>query len=246
MHTLFTDRSTTPSSPSIMDVFKKKKTIMDYFGPAKPKSTTVATVSSTPTQTPSAPTVVFCEPRTEQEKAIQYFVFTDGSQIRENRTHKSLSVSWAYVVKRRDNHSSGSVVHRDCGELPKTETNQRAELLSIYNALLWCEQNLSDPRYDLNVYSDSDYSIKCLTLWVHAWKRAGWKNANRKPVKHRDIIEPCFELMERLKRTAGHRVVLTHIRSHTNNTDFFANGNAEADQMASGVSKAALARQRRA
>lgn len=242
MHTtLFTDRSTKAVTPSsIMDVFKRKKTIMDYFGPAKPKGTT--TVEPLPAPPPSAPTVVF-EPLTEQEKAVQYFVFTDGSQIRENRTHKSLSVSWAYVVKRRDK-GTGPVVHRDCGELPKTETNQRAELLSIYNAVQWCEQNLSDPRYDINVYSDSDYSIKCLTLWVHAWKRAGWKNANRKPVKHRDVIEPCFELMERLKRTS-HRVVLTHIRSHTNNTDFFANGNAEADQMASGVSKAALARQRR-
>ena len=245
MLTLFADRSTTISSQSIMGVFKKKRTIMDYFGPAKPKSATVTTVSSSPVPPPTAPTVGFCEPRTKQEKATQYFVFTDGSQIRENRTHKSLSVSWAYVVKRRDNHS-GTVVHRDSGELPKTETNQRAELLSIHNALRWCEQNLSDPHYDLNVYSDSDYSIKCLTLWVHAWRRAGWKNANRKPVKHRDIIEPCFELMERLKRTAGHRVLLTHIRSHTHNTDFFAIGNAEADQMASRVSKAALARQWRA
>ena len=244
MHTThFANRSTNAVTPpsSIMDVFKRKKTIIDYFGPTKAKGGPVATVAPLPPP-PSAPTVVF-EPHTEQEKAVQYFVFTDGSQIRENRTHKSLSVSWAYVVKRRDK-DTGSVVHRDCGELPKTETNQRAELLSIYNAMQWCEQKLSDPRYDINVYSDSDYSIKCLTLWVHAWKRAGWKNANRKPVKHRDIIEPCFELMERLKRTS-HRVVLTHIRSHTHNTDFFANGNAEADQMASGVSKAALARQQR-
>lgn len=227
---------------TIMDVFRKKKTIMDYFKPLKPSQPQAEETCATPLNkqpTVKASTMVFEQTRRPEQKTAQYFVFTDGSQIRENRTHKSLSVSWAYVIKRRD----GSVVHRDSGELPKSETNQRAELLSIHNAVKWCDRHLSDPVYDLNVYSDSDYSIKCLTLWVHSWKKSDWKNANKKPVKHKDIIEACFDLMGKLRR-ANRRVLLTHIRSHTNKTDFFATGNAEADQMASHVSKQALARQR--
>lgn len=213
-------------------MFKRQnKSILDYFTPLKKteSSTPVLPIRLAPKQD-NKPTVTFDEPNAKQ----QYYVFTDGSQIREAGTHRSLAVAWAYVIKRKD----GTRVHKDAGKLRSSETNQRAELLSIYNALQWCKTNMNVPC-DLHVYTDSEYSLNCLTLWVYGWKKAGWKNAKKQNVKHRDIIEPCFLLMEAL-RNANTRVQLTHIRSHTNNDDFFAKGNAEADEMASNMSRLQL------
>ena len=129
-------------------------------------------------------------------------------------------------------------MHKNAGALRASDTNQRAELLSIYNAIVWCKENLKG-AYDLHIYTDSEYSLNCLTLWVYGWKKAGWKNAKKQNVKHRDIIEPCFVLMEAMRNT-NIRIQITHIRSHTNNNDFFAKGNAEADEMASSMSKMKL------
>lgn len=160
-----------------------------------------------------------------------YFIFTDGSQIRAPNTYKSLSVAWAYVIKLRD----GSVIHQNHGALQQCDTNQRAELFAIYRALRWCDDHLPTPRnqskLDIVVYTDSEYSLKCFTLWIHAWKKNNWKNAKKQDVKHRDIIEPCESLIKK------YGVKIHHIKSHTNNTDFFSSGNSDADKLATAVTK---------
>ena len=49
---------------------------------------------------------------------------------------------------------------------------------------------LSRPIYDdAVIVSDSQYCIKGATVWVHGWKKNGWKTADKKPVKNQSLWE---------------------------------------------------------
>jgi ribonuclease HI len=38
------------------------------------------------------------------------------------------------------------------------------------------------------------YLIKSIDLWVHNWRRNGWINAKKEPVKNRDLLEAIMAL----------------------------------------------------
>ena len=145
-------------------------------------------------------------------------VFTDGS-----------SLDNAAIVS-----FGGIGIHFPNGEfddisepfLLKPITNQRAELYAIYTAL---DKIVRQPEFTrITVYTDSEYSIKSLTVWINKWKQNDWKGSNNKPVKNRDIIEPIHELMEK----NPNKIFFTHVRSHTGKKDFESIGNDKADKLA--------------
>ena len=63
-------------------------------------------------------------------------------------------------------------------------TNNRMELMAAIRAL---EETPADKKVLL--YTDSQYVKNGITVWIHGWKRNGWKNASKKPVKNRDLWE---------------------------------------------------------
>ena len=73
-------------------------------------------------------------------------------------------------------------------KLPAEEpqTNQRAELQAFFHAFRIVKERQSPTT----IYTDSMYSINCITVWATGWKKKGWKKADGKPVLHLDIIEP--------------------------------------------------------
>lgn len=105
-------------------------------------------------------------------------------------------------------------------------TNQRAELYAIYHALTI---GLNDEAIDdVFVYSDSDYSIKCIKTWAPGWHKANWTRKTGGPLKNLDIIKPLY----RLYSYNRDRVHFIHVRSHTGNTDDWSVGNDKADILA--------------
>ena len=62
-------------------------------------------------------------------------------------------------------------------------TNQIGELCAVLEALR--AHPGSEP---LVIETDSQYAINCSTTWVHGWKKNGWKNSQKKPVKNADLI----------------------------------------------------------
>ena len=105
-------------------------------------------------------------------------------------------------------------------------TNQRAELYAIYKAL-----NKICRYYTFNkikIYSDSEYSIKSLTIWIKNWKKNNWKTSNKKPVMNVDIITKIDKI---LGKHIG-KISFTHVRAHTGKTDEHSLGNAKADKLA--------------
>ncbi len=104
------------------------------------------------------------------------------------------------------------------------QTNQRAELYAILKAL----KSVNINEYDsIHLYTDSMYSINCLTKWIYKWLHNNWLDFKKKPVKNKDIILQIYNIL--LSKTNIH---LHHVYSHTNKTDVHSIGNSKADDLA--------------
>lgn len=109
------------------------------------------------------------------------------------------------------------------------QTNQRAELMAIARAVVILdEKGFHD--VDIIVYTDSEYSINCLTKWIPGWVSRNWKTSAGGDVLHRDLIE---ETSKRLSKFKSHRFV--HVRAHTGETDDLSKNNDVVDRMARGT-----------
>ena len=63
----------------------------------------------------------------------------------------------------------------------------------------------------IELYTDSQYLRQGITLWIHNWKRNGWKTSDKKPVKNQALWEELDGLVKIhainwhwLKGHAGH------------------------------------------
>jgi ribonuclease HI len=63
-------------------------------------------------------------------------------------------------------------------------TNQIGELCAVLEAL-----RAHPGSESLLIETDSQYAINCSTKWVHGWKKNGWKNSQKKPVKNAELIK---------------------------------------------------------
>jgi len=112
--------------------------------------------------------------------------------------------------------------------LPDTHphTNNRAELSAIRLAVdILARRGCGNE--DIVIYSDSEYSIKCLTVWITGWVTRGWKTSVGKDVLNRDLIE---EITSQLSKFKTHRFV--HVKAHTGGTDDLSRQNDIVDRMA--------------
>ena len=102
-----------------------------------------------------------------------------------------------------------------CGGEART-TNNRMELTAVIRAL----EALKRP-VKARVHTDSQYVQKGISEWIHAWKRRGWKTADRQPVKNVD-------LWQELERLAGqHEIEWQWVRGHAGHAE-----NERADELA--------------
>ncbi len=70
-------------------------------------------------------------------------------------------------------------------------TNNRMEMMATIEAL-----KAINPRFkgDITLWTDSTYVLKGITEWIHGWKKRGWKNSAKKPVKNVDLWRQLDEL----------------------------------------------------
>ena len=105
-------------------------------------------------------------------------------------------------------------------------TYQRAELYAIYKAIKIV--NKHNNNLNILIYTDSEYSIKSLTIWIHNWKKNNWISSTKKPVMNQDIIQKIDKLME---EHIG-KIKFKHVRAHTGKTDFESTHNDITDKLA--------------
>ncbi|WP_260928315.1 ribonuclease HI [Novosphingobium sp. 9] len=101
-------------------------------------------------------------------------------------------------------------------------TNNRMEMTATIKAL----NALTEPC-DVTLHTDSKYVIDGITKWVHGWKKKGWVNASKQPVRNADLWHDLIEAAGR------HKVDWQWVRGH--------NGHVENERVDKLASDAALA-----
>ena len=64
----------------------------------------------------------------------------------------------------------------------KDTTNNQMELLAPIKALKKIPKGSN-----VQIFTDSTYVKSGITEWIHNWKKNGWKTANKKPVKNKEL-----------------------------------------------------------
>jgi ribonuclease HI len=95
-------------------------------------------------------------------------------------------------------------------------TNNRMELTAVIRAL-----EALGPGARVRAYTDSQYVQKGISVWIHDWKRRGWRTADKKPVKNQDLWMRLDELAR------GHHVEWHWVKGHAGHPE-----NERADALA--------------
>ncbi|OTA25610.1 ribonuclease HI [Alloscardovia macacae] len=110
-------------------------------------------------------------------------VSTDGSAL----NNPNGPMGWGWVEHTRENPGGVSTaisgLSEDCGGA-SNGTNQIGELTAVLQCL---REHPGD--YPLVIETDSQYAINCSTTWIKGWKRNGWKNSKKEPVKNAELIK---------------------------------------------------------
>ena len=85
-------------------------------------------------------------------------------------------------------------------------TNNIMELTAVIEALKALKRQCS-----IVLTTDSNYVKDGITKWIDGWKSNGWKTANKKPVKNKDLW------IELDKLAQGHTIVWEWVKGHSGN-----------------------------
>jgi ribonuclease HI len=96
-------------------------------------------------------------------------------------------------------------------------TNNRMEMTAVIRAL----NALTEPCA-ITLHTDSRYVIDGMTKWVEGWKRKGWVNASKQPVRNQDLWHDLIEA------ALPHQMAWQWVKGHDGHPE-----NERADQLAS-------------
>ncbi|HEX8094428.1 ribonuclease HI [Jatrophihabitans sp.] len=111
--------------------------------------------------------------------------------------------------------SSGNHQKELFGGEPQT-TNQRMELTAAIQALTALTRPCT-----VVLHTDSRYVLQGITSWIHGWKRNGWQNSVKQPVKNADLWRALEEV------SAAHTIDWRWVKGHSGDA-----GNERADALA--------------
>ena len=71
-------------------------------------------------------------------------------------------------------------------------TNNRMELMAVIRGAEALKRGCG-----VDIYTDSTYVMKGMTVWIIDWKKRGWRTAAKKPVKNVDLWQRLDAALER-------------------------------------------------
>jgi len=144
----------------------------------------------------------------------EIYIFTDGSSKRSKNSSAGFSGLGVYLGAQCINIK----------EIYQGRTNNQCELGALdyaFKLIIRYHRELSEMEKIIKIVSDSEYSIKSVSLWLLAWKKNGWRTTSGEPVKNKEIIESIDSSMQRIKVINSTledkkkiRVKLIHVNSH--------------------------------
>lgn len=96
-------------------------------------------------------------------------------------------------------------------------TNNRMEMTAVIEGL----SALIEPCA-VELYSDSKYVLDGMTKWIEGWKKRGWVNASKKPVRNADLWHDLIDA------SARHEVSWNWVKGHSGHPE-----NERVDKLAS-------------
>ena len=111
---------------------------------------------------------------------MKYKIYTDGACSGNPGTG-----GWGAVILDQDDKQ------KNISGSEKNTTNNRMELLAAIMSLKKIKTNS-----EVVIFTDSTYVKNGITEWMKNWKKNGWKNSSKKPVKNKDLWEKLDKLCE--------------------------------------------------
>lgn len=145
------------------------------------------------------------------------YIYTDGSCINNGKKNALGGVGV---------HYSDPNISELSFKFDGQSTNNKMELLAIYTAIVNIINKVKNYQ-QIIIFTDSNYSISCLTKFIKGWIKNNWILSNGEPVKNKDLIEKIYLLLQQYDN-----ITFEHINSHTGKQDVHSKGNARADQLA--------------
>lgn len=98
----------------------------------------------------------------------------------------------------------------------KKTTNNQMELKAAIEALKALKKTS-----EVSLFTDSNYVKNGIESWIYNWKKNGWKTAQKKPVKNKELWVELDQLLEK------HQVKWHWVKGHAG-----IEGNEIADELA--------------
>lgn len=111
---------------------------------------------------------------------MKYKIYTDGAC-----SGNPGPGGWGAVIFDQDNKQ------KNISGSEKNTTNNRMELLAAIMSLKKIKINS-----EVVIFTDSIYVKNGITEWMKNWKKNGWKNSSKKPVKNKDLWVKLDKLCE--------------------------------------------------
>ena len=132
------------------------------------------------------------------------YIFTDGA-CRGNPGPGG----WGALLKCED-------YKKEINGFSQLTTNNIMELTAVIESLKLIKKPSS-----IIITTDSTYVKNGINDWIHNWKIRGWRTANKKPVKNKELWKDLDSLSD------IHNIEWKWVRGHTGHL-----GNERADQLA--------------
>ncbi len=105
-----------------------------------------------------------------------------------------------------------AIAHRLDKYNDRSVTNNIAELYALKIALEWIHKSMFDVHnIQFTLYSDSQYSINCITTWRNGWTRNHFKLSSGSPIKNLDLIQDIWKLYDTIPY-----IQFKYVKAHVN------------------------------
>jgi len=129
-------------------------------------------------------------------------IFTDGACTNNGR--RNANAAWGFIIVAGKGYQ---VLDKSSGAIPKSQqqTNQRAELTAL---LMGLEASMKYPG-QIKIWSDSQYSINCASVWGPSWRKKGWTKQGG-PIQHLDLVKQLVDMTNQMT----HRLEYKWLKGH--------------------------------
>lgn len=180
-----------------------------------PSKISASTLSTKPVSIPkSIPTSIPTSISTSTKSTV--YIYTDGACPNNGKINARAGLGIFLGINNPLNVSQ---------KVHGKQTNQVAELSAIKVACEIVNQNFV--HNNVIIFTDSKYSINCITEWYKSWHKNNWKNSKGNPVQNKELIQEILTLK-------SSNVTFEYVKAHQKNTSFdnHAFGNNMADKLA--------------